>query len=79
MTNLELVLNMLAKTSTTELSKKRKPKNLSENKIVAKRGDSVAGKARKDLEKKLVESVISPLNVKRLGEKENAKLESKEE
>ena len=64
MTNLELVLNMLAETSTTELQKKQKPKTFSQNRDVAKRGGSVAGTARKDLEKKLGESVISPLNAK---------------
>ena len=69
MTNLELVLNILAETSTTELSKKEKPKNLSENKKVARKGGSVAGKARKDLEKKLGESVVSPLNAKELGKR----------
>lgn len=71
MTNLELVLNMLAETSTTELSKKKKPKNLKENKIVAKKGGAVAGNARKDLEKKFGESVISPLNAKGLKKKED--------
>lgn len=79
MTNLELVLNMLAETSTTELSKKKKPKTLKENKIIAKKGGNVAGNARKDLEKKLGESVISPLNIKILGKKENDKLENSEE
>ena len=78
MTNLELVLNMLAETSTTELSKKKKPKTLKENKIVARKGGNVAGTARKDLEKKLGESVISPLNAKRLVKKENDKLEDNE-
>ena len=73
MTNLELVLNMLAETSTTELSKERKPKTLIENKIVAKRGGSVAGIARKDLEKKLGRSIISPLNAKQLKEKKGNK------
>lgn len=73
MTNLELVLNMLAETSTTELSKERKPKTLSENKSIAKKGGSVAGIARKDLEKKLRRSVISPLNVKELGQKKDNK------
>ncbi|MCF8299074.1 MAG: hypothetical protein K9J13_16115 [Saprospiraceae bacterium] len=67
MTNLELVLNMLAETSTTELSKKEKPKNLLENIKIARKGGSVAGSARKDLEKKLGESVISLLNAKELG------------
>ena len=74
MTNLELVLNMLAETSTTEISKKQKPKTLKESKTVAKKGGSVAGKARQDLEKKLGESVISPSNAKSLKNKENVKL-----
>ena len=76
MTNLELVLNMLAETSTTELSKEQKPNTLSENKNVARKGGSVAGVARKDLEMKLGKSVISPLNVKKLKQKkDNKKIE----
>jgi len=66
MTNLELVLNMLAETSTTELSKKEEPKTFLENKKVARDGGSVAGNARKDLEKKLGNSVVKPLNAKEL-------------
>ena len=66
MTNLELVLIMLAETSTTELSKKKEPKTLTENKQVAQSGGSVAGNARKDLEKQLGESVVSPLNAKKI-------------
>lgn len=73
MTNLELVLNMLAETSTTELSKEQKPKTLRENKSIAKKGGSVAGIARKDLEKKLGRSVISPLNTKELRQKKDNK------
>jgi len=69
MTNLELVLNMLAETSTTELSKKHKPKTFVENKKIANKGGTVAGNARKELEKKLGESVISPLNAKGLQKK----------
>jgi len=42
---------MLAETSTTELSKKKKPRTLKENKTIAKKGGAVAGKAREDLEK----------------------------
>jgi len=38
MTNLELVLNMLAEASTTEISKEQKPKNIEENKKVAQVG-----------------------------------------
>ena len=77
MTNLELVLNMLAETSTTELSKKKKPNTFNKSKTVARQGGAVAGKARKDLEKKLGESVISPLNAKKLGKRENNKLKIK--
>ncbi|MCF8296698.1 MAG: phage antirepressor protein [Saprospiraceae bacterium] len=79
MTNLELVLNMLAETSTTELSKKQKPKTFFENKEVARKGGSVAGNARKDLEGKLGESVISPKNARQLGKRDNNEMKSIEE
>ena len=59
MTNLELVLNMLAEASTTEISKKDKPKTFISNRQVAKKGGSVAGKARKELEKQIGGSIIS--------------------
>ncbi|MFZ2299838.1 MAG: Bro-N domain-containing protein [Candidatus Moraniibacteriota bacterium] len=59
MTNLELVLNMLAETATTELSLKREPKNIDENRRVAQEGGGVAGSARKTLEKKLEKPVVS--------------------
>ncbi|PKQ60243.1 hypothetical protein BZG02_20065 [Labilibaculum filiforme] len=75
MTNLELVLNMLAETSTTELSKKHKPNTLIENKKIAKKGGSVAGRARKDLEQKLGNSVISSLNAKELKKKDENELD----
>jgi hypothetical protein len=64
MTNMELVLNMLAETATVEISKKREPKNLPENKAVAKTGGSVAGNARKNLEKITGKSVITKKNFK---------------
>jgi len=67
MTNLELVLNMLAEVSTTEISKKDQPENFNQNRIVAIKGGGVAGTARKQLEKKLGRSVISKENhIKRL-------------
>ncbi len=69
MTNLELVLNMLAEASTTEISKKHKPKGLSENKKVAKRGGKVAKKARNEIEKDVGESVVSSKNSKYLQNK----------
>jgi hypothetical protein len=64
MTNLELVLNMLAETATTEISQVKKPKNLEENKTVAKEGGSVAGNARKDIESKTGKKVITAKNAK---------------
>lgn len=79
MTNLELVLNMLAETSTTELSKKAKPKTLFENKKIARKGGTVAGNARKDLESKLGEKIITPLNAKELGKKNNFQIEETNE
>src|SRR3989338_2246072 len=59
MTNLELVLNMLAETATTEISEKRTPKNFNENKIVAREGGSIAGGARKNLEKRLGRPIVT--------------------
>ncbi len=59
MTNLELVLNMLAEASTTAISEKVEPKDFEENKEVAREGGSVAGVARKKLEEKIGKTVIS--------------------
>jgi hypothetical protein len=64
MTNLELVLNMLAETATTEISEKREPKSFFENKEVAHGGGSVAGNARKDIESKTGKKVITKKNAK---------------
>ena len=59
MTNMELLLNALAEETTTELSKQRNPEGLSENAGVAKEGAEVAKSARKEVEKRLGQSVIS--------------------
>jgi hypothetical protein len=72
MTNLELVLNMLAEASTTEISKKDLPETFVENRKVAKKGGAVAGVARKQLEKRLGRPVITKQNF--LKTKENKKL-----
>ena len=55
---LELVLNMSGETSSTEISKKVKPKTFKENRKVAKEGGGVARVARKNLEKRLGRTVI---------------------
>ena len=59
MTNLELVLNMLAEASTTEISKKVLPEEMEQHKMVARKGGGVAGVARRRLEKETGRSVIS--------------------
>jgi hypothetical protein len=64
MSNLELVLNMLAEASTTEISNKKKPQGLYQNKKVANEGGTVAKKARIELEKQTGESVITSDNAK---------------
>ena len=64
MTNTELILNMLAETATTDLSKERNPSGFAENAEVAKDGGNVARVARKQLESQLKRPVISPLNAK---------------
>lgn len=62
MTNTELILNMLAETATTDLSKARNPETFEENMLVAQKGGNVACSARNELEKELGHSVVSPLN-----------------
>lgn len=74
MTNLELVLNMLAEVTTTEISKKKKPENFHQSKKIAKQGGDTAGKARKDIEEKTGKSVLSSKSAKHLQNKEVKKL-----
>lgn len=62
MTNLELVLNMLAETSTTEISKVEKPDTFIKNRHIARRGGKIAGNARKSLEKQTGRKVVSKEN-----------------
>ncbi len=69
MTNLELVLNMLAEASTTEISKEQNPKGLNENKRVANKGGVAAKKARSEIEKQTGKSIVSSKNVKQLRKK----------
>lgn len=62
MSNMELVLNMLAEATTTEISKRKNPKNLEENAQIAKKGGSIAGSARKQIEEVTGEEIITPKN-----------------
>ena len=62
MSNLELVLNMLAEATTTEISKEKKPKNFVENKKIAKQGGTIAGNTRKQIEEKTGKKIVNKLN-----------------
>ena len=73
MTNLELVLNMLAETATTEISKKRESKTFPENRQVAREGGGIAGNARKQIEAKTGKPVISKLSFKKIQEQKKLK------
>jgi len=64
MTNLELVLNMLAEATTTEISKKQNPKTFDDSKNIAIKGGTIAGNTRKDIEKQLGESIVTSKNAK---------------
>lgn len=71
MTNLELVLNMLAETATTEIHKKEDSQGVSKLKNDARVGGSIAGGARKKLEKRLGRSIVT--NQRFLGNTEEKK------
>ena len=60
MTTLELALNTLAEAATTEISRHRNPKTMTKNKQVAQSGGNAAKLARKDIEKQIGHSIISP-------------------
>ena len=62
MDDLELIFTMLGERVTTEISQKEDPANFSQSKKIAKRGGKVAGVARKETEKELGRSVVSPQN-----------------
>lgn len=66
MTNMELVLNMLAEVSTTEISKERKPTSMNESKVIAQQGGTIAGNARKQIEARTGKKIVSKLNAKKI-------------
>ncbi len=81
MTNLELVLNLLAEATTTEISKKENPKTFGESKQIAVKGGKVAGNTRKDIEQQLGESIVTSKgandNLKDLSASKPFKIENK--
>ncbi|MCL6495450.1 MAG: Bro-N domain-containing protein [Ignavibacterium sp.] len=74
MTDLELIFTMLGEAATTEIARNKDAQGFQENKTAAKEGGSVAGRARKDLEKKSGRQVVTKQNYKSLTEKRNRKI-----
>ncbi len=75
MTNLELVLNMLAEATTTEISKEKKPKNFKENQRIANQGGTIAGNTRKEIEAKTGNKVVSKQNARQIIERKKKEVE----
>jgi hypothetical protein len=71
MSNLELVLNMLAEATTTEISKEKKPKTFPENRKIARQGGTIAGNTRKEIEEKTGKPVVTRLNARNLNKKQD--------
>ena len=67
MSDMELVLNMLAEATTTEISKREQPETFDENVKIAKRGGTVAGNARKEIEQETGKPVITSKNAAELN------------
>ncbi len=76
MSDLELVLNMLAEASTTSISRSERPQGLEENRRVARRGGRIAGNARKELEQETGAPVVTAENAQTLQQLVTGAVES---
>ncbi len=70
MTDLELIFSMLGEASTTEIARNKDAQGFSENEKAAIEGGTIAGNARKELEKKSDRKVVTNQNFKALSEKQ---------
>jgi len=77
MTNLELVLNMLAEATTSEISKEKHPKSFNDSRRIAKQGGTIAGNTRREIEEKTGKKVVTSKNAKQLdkGKNDNKQLD----
>ena len=75
MSNLELVLNMLAEATTTEISKEKKPVGFENNRKIARQGGTIAGNTRKAIEEKSGKKIVTRQNAKQLTQKKNKEIE----
>ncbi len=66
MTNLELVLNMLAEATTTEISREKKPETFEGSRKIAKEGGTIVGHTRKEIEEKTGKKVVTKKNARKL-------------
>ena len=80
MTNMELVLNMLAEATTTEISKQKKPRTVVANRIIAGQGGRIAGNTRREIEAQTGKKIVSRLTAKQaLAVKEAEQIEDAEQ
>jgi hypothetical protein len=70
-TNLELVLNMLAEATTSEISKEKHPKSFDDSRRIAKQGGTIAGNTRREIEDKTGKKVVTSQNAKQLDNGKN--------
>ncbi|HEX7679748.1 MAG TPA: phage antirepressor protein, partial [Thermoanaerobaculia bacterium] len=76
MTDIELILTMLAEATTTTLHRGRESQGMEPLRIDAKDGGAVAGRTRKDIERQTGKPVVSAANFKRLGSKRPKRLKA---
>ena len=71
MTNLELVLNMLAEATTSEISKAKEPNTFEKNRIIANQGGTIAGNTRREIEEKTGRNVVTGKSAKQIEKNTN--------
>jgi hypothetical protein len=74
MSNLELVLNMLAEATTTEISREKNPVGFENSRKIAKQGGTIAGNTRKAIEAKSGRQIITRQNAKQLQQRKNKEI-----
>lgn len=74
MSNLELVLNMLAEATTTEISREKNPVGFENSRKIAKQGGTIAGNTRKAIEAKSGRQIVTRQNAKRLQQRKNKEI-----
>ncbi len=74
MSNLELVLNMLAEATTSEISKEKKPAGFENNRKIASQGGTIAGDTRKAIEEKSGKKIVTRQNAKQISQKKNKEI-----